>query len=161
MPYLYGDSLKCTGCRICELYCSLFHEQVLNPRKARLRMVREEPAIDKPIACRQCADPPCAKVSPANAIMRDGVADIVILNESKCMGCGACVEACPFGSIWLHPERKIAIKCDLCGVCVPRCPVYALSILTSDQLAEKKRVDLVERLKPILMGRIPIPRSLR
>lgn len=159
MPYLYGDSLKCTGCRICELYCSLCHERVLNPRKARLRVVREEPAIDKPIACRQCADPPCAKVCPTDAITRNDRADMVIVNESKCIGCGACVEACPFGAIWLHPERKVAIKCDLCRACVPRCPVDALSVVTSEQFAGQKRADLVERLKPILIERIPVPRG--
>jgi len=159
MPYLYGDPLKCTGCRICELYCSLCHERVLNPKKARLRIVRAEPAIDKPIACRQCADPPCAKVCPTDAITRNSKADLVIVNVGKCIGCGACVEACPFGAIWLHPEKKIALKCDLCRVCVSRCPVDALSVVTSEEFAGKKRFDLVERLKPILMERIPVPRG--
>jgi len=159
MPYLYGDPLKCTGCRICELYCSLCHERVLNPQKARLRIVRAEPAIDKPIACRQCADPPCAKVCPTDAITRNPKADLVVVNVGKCIGCGACVEACPFGAIWLHPEKKIALKCDLCRVCVPRCPVDALSVVTSEEFASQKRFDLVERLKPILMERIPAPRG--
>jgi Fe-S-cluster-containing hydrogenase component 2 len=159
MPYLYGDPLKCTGCRICELYCSLRHERVLNPKKARLRVIRKEPAIDKPIACLQCADPPCAKVCPTNAITRDAKADMVVVEESKCIGCGACVEACPFGAIWLHPERKVAIKCDLCEACVPRCPVNALSVMTPGRFADQKRIKLVSRWKPILIGRIPIPRG--
>jgi Fe-S-cluster-containing hydrogenase component 2 len=131
----------------------------LNPKKARLRVVRAEPAIDKPIACRQCADPPCAKVCPTDAIARNQEADLVVVNVDKCIGCGACVEACPFGAIWLHPEKKIALKCDLCRACVPRCPVDALSVLTPGQFASQKRFDLVERLKPILMERIPVPRG--
>jgi len=159
MPYLYGDSLKCTGCRICELYCSLCHERVLNPKKARLRVVRMEPAIDKPIACRQCADPPCAKVCPANAIARNAAADMVVVDEAKCIGCGACVEACPFGAIWLHPERKVAIKCDLCGACVPRCPAGALSIVTGEQFANRRRAELIARLKPIMLERVRVPRG--
>lgn len=161
MPYLYGDVLKCTGCRICELYCSFCHEKILNPKKARLRIIREEPAIDKPIACRQCADPPCAKACPANAITRDAASNVVIVEESKCIGCGACAEACPFGAIWLHPERKVAIKCDLCGACVPRCPTGALAILTGEQLASRKRYELIARLKPILLGRISLPGGLK
>ena len=156
MPYLYGDSIKCTGCRICELYCALCHERALNPKKARLRIVRMEPAIDKPVACRQCADPPCAKVCPTTAINRNNKLDIVILAQKKCIGCGACVEACPFGAIWLHPESKKALKCDLCQACVPRCPTNALSVVTSDKLASKKRFDVVNRSKPTLTKRAPL-----
>lgn len=159
MPYLYGDPLKCTGCRICELYCSLCHERVLNPKKARLRVVRKEPAIDKPIACRQCADPPCAKVCPTNAIARNAAADMVVVDEAKCIGCSACVEACPFGAIWLHPERKVAIKCDLCRACVPRCPVSALSIVTGEQFANRRQAELIARLKPIMLERVQVPRD--
>jgi len=159
MPYLYGDPIKCTGCRICELYCTLCHEKVLNPKKARLRVVRMEPAIDKPIACRQCSDPPCAKVCPTEALTRNNKVDVVILNQSKCIGCGACVEACPFGAIWLHPESKKAIKCDLCQACVKRCPTNALSVVTSEKFADQKRLDLVKRLKPIMLERVQMPRE--
>lgn len=159
MPFLYGDPIKCTGCRICELYCAFFHERVLNPRKARLRVVRREPAIDKPIACRQCADPPCAKACSVEAISRNQKTGVVLVDESKCVGCGACVEACPFGAIWLHPERKKAIKCDLCGECVKRCPPGALSILTPNELAGRKRADLIKRWGPVLVGRVQVPRG--
>ncbi len=158
MPYLYGDPIKCTGCRICELYCALFHERALNPKKARLRVVRAEPAIDKPVACHQCADPPCAKVCPADAITRSIKLDLVTVDLTKCMGCGACVEACPFGAIWLHLESKKAIKCDLCKVCVPRCPTGALSVATSEKIADQKRLDLVNRWKPVMLECVQTPR---
>ena len=157
MPYLYGDSMKCTGCRICELYCALIRERVLNPKKARLRVERREPAIDKPIVCRQCADPPCAKACPTDAIARNPKTEIVLVNENKCIGCGACVEACPFGAIWLHPERYKAIKCDLCGQCIPRCPTGALWVETSEASAARKRSELIERWKLAMLERVPVP----
>ena len=157
MPYLYCDAMKCTGCRICELYCAFIREHVLNPKKARLRVERREPAFDKAIACRQCADPPCAKVCPTEAIVRNPKTEIVLVNEKKCMGCGACVEACPFGAIWLHPDRKKAIKCDLCRQCIPRCPTGALSVATPEKLASEKRSVLVERWKPVILERVRLP----
>jgi Fe-S-cluster-containing hydrogenase component 2 len=98
-------------------------------------------------------------VCPTKAITRNEKADIVIVSEAKCIGCGACVEACPFGAIWLHPDKKVAIKCDLCKACVSRCPTNALSVVTSEQFATKKRADLVGRLKPIMRGGIPISRD--
>lgn len=126
MPYLYGDPMKCTGCRICELYCALVRERVMNPKKARLRVERREPAIDQPRACKQCADAPCAEACPMDAIMRNPKTGIVVVYEKKCIGCGACVEACPYGVIWLQPDRGKAIKCDLCRQCIPKCPTGAL-----------------------------------
>ncbi len=48
----------------------------------------------------------------------------VVISESKCIRCLACVEACPFGAIHIGPDREI-LKCDLCGgepVCAKYCP---------------------------------------
>lgn len=47
----------------------------------------------------------------------------VVLNEAECIGCLACVEACPFGAIRVGPNQEI-LKCDLCdgdSVCVKHC----------------------------------------
>ena len=101
--FLYIDPLKCTGCRTCELACSYTFHKVSNYRKARLRVVRTDDGLDKPIACHHCADAPCIKVCPTNAITRtnDGM---VVVDKSKCIGCGACVEACPFGAMFMDPD---------------------------------------------------------
>lgn len=158
MPYLYIDPLDCTGCRICEMICAFRRGGALNPKKARVRVIREEPGIDKPIACRQCADAPCMKACPEDAIYRDK-RDVVLVDEKKCIGCGACVEACPFGAIWLHPDTKKAIKCDLCGICIPYCPPKKLKIVDSQTIAEEKRRKHVERIKSTLLERVEPPRG--
>ncbi|NLH95257.1 MAG: 4Fe-4S binding protein, partial [Synergistaceae bacterium] len=44
----------------------------------------------------------------------------------KCIQCGACVNACPYGVIFLHAEIPYAVKCDNCGECIRICPRVAL-----------------------------------
>ena len=159
MPFLYADPLKCTGCRICELFCAFHREGVINPKKARIRVVREEPAIDKVIACRHCAKPTCVKACLPGAIAKDAKTGLVLIDEAKCTGCGACVEACPFGAVAINPDRRVAINCDLCGFCVARCPPRVLKIVTAEQLADTKRREFVVRIKPVLLQRVPTPRG--
>jgi len=144
---------KCTGCRICELQCSVTHEKVFNPKKARIRLIRLEPAIDMPILCLQCQKPPCADICPVGAINinENGV---VIIDEKECIGCGLCVEACPFGAIFVNPEKNTPIKCDLCGgdpQCVKHCPTGALKFTTLNLSPKNRREKFAkERVKPIL-----------
>jgi len=129
MPYLYADPLECTGCRICELFCSFLHERVLNPKKARLRVIRLEPSIDMPIACRHCQEPMCAKSCPVEAIGKVKKTGLVFVIKNKCNGCRLCLDACPYGAIFIHPDKQIAINCTLCGLCVKSCPVKCLKIV--------------------------------
>lgn len=114
---------QCTGCRICEVVCSFFHEGVCNPEKSRITIVSQEPAIDVPVICRQCDNPPCIRDCPTDAIKKNKEMGVVIVSEEKCIGCGTCITNCPYGAIKLHPDTGIAIKCDLCGG-EPRCVRY-------------------------------------
>lgn len=119
----------CVGCRTCELACSFSHEKKFNTQKSRIRIIREEFAVSRPVFCVQCSDPPCAAACLQGAIVRDAKIGAVVVSEDLCTGCGACVEACQFGAIWLHPERGVVVKCDLCGgdpACVKYCPQRVL-----------------------------------
>lgn len=145
MKYIYADPLKCTGCRICELMCSMFHEKTINPKKARLRVVRMEPAIDMPVACKNCTKPKCADACPEGAIkkLKNG---LVVVDEKRCVGCKACVEACPFGAIYIHPDKQVAIKCTVCGYCVDYCPAKCLHIVTPELVAQLRQTEYVRNI---------------
>jgi len=122
---------KCAGCHICELLCSLFHFRVNNPKKSRIRVqtLFPEPGINKPIVCRQCKKPACMEACPVNAITIEN--GLVKLDEEKCTGCLECVQACPFGALFTHPDIPYPLKCDLCGgepQCT-KCPKRAIEFV--------------------------------
>jgi len=153
MPYIYADPLRCTGCEVCALVCSFRYFKVLNPKKARIRVVRKEPAIDLVIACRNCDDAPCINSCPRGAIKKTSKG-IIVIDEKKCDGCGKCVEACPLDALYIPPGEKTPIKCIVCGACIEMCPVNCLKIAYGSEEALAKRVDYARRImEKILMSR--------
>ena len=137
---IVANSEKCVGCGICELICSAEKEKAFNPKLGRIRMIRIQPTIDTALACRLCEEPPCVACCPRNALTQyeNGVIDI---NEAKCTGCGWCIQACEFGAIMMHPDKKIVI-CDLCDgnpICVKYCPKDALELTNLDIVSGKSR----------------------
>jgi tetrathionate reductase subunit B len=79
-----------------------------------------------PILCMHCADAPCIKACPVEAIYQrpDG---LVVIDPKKCTGCQSCLDACPYGVIYYNEELNLAQKCTGCahlldrGWQVPRC----------------------------------------
>jgi Fe-S-cluster-containing dehydrogenase component len=72
-----------------------------------------------------------------------------MIDEDACNGCAWCVEACDYGSIQLHPERRVVFVCDLCEgdpKCVEWCPEEALDFTTKEILAQKSRILTVKKL---------------
>lgn len=141
--FLYADPVECVGCRICELMCSFHWEKVLNPKKARIRVRRIDPGLDVVVACRNCNEAWCMDACPEEALRRNREG-IILVDAKKCRGCGACVEACPFGAIFLNPDTQKAIKCVACGFCTDYCPVNTLRILTEEELASLKQQKIIE-----------------
>jgi len=132
----------CTGCRSCELACSLANANVFNPQRARIKIVALGAGIDIPVTCQQCEDPWCQKACYVNAIVKDKKLDIFIVDENKCIGCGNCVGACPYGIILLDPITNKAIKCNLCNgkpACVVICPSHVLEFITDNDISKVNR----------------------
>lgn len=130
----------CTGCKICSLACAYAHDGAFSLKGGRIWIVKEEPATDFPVVCHQCVKAPCLEICPVGAITREN--GVILVNEDMCIGCGACVEACPFGEITIHPSKNVAIKCDLCGgdpECVKQCPAGVLEFKAPRAVAQEKR----------------------
>lgn len=137
------DSTKCTGCRLCELVCSVKNTGVSNPSRARIHIVKWEGAgLDLPMVCQQCETAPCLVACPTQAILRDEKLGRVIINYDACIGCKVCITACPFGAMSFDPDKKLVFKCDLCNgepVCARFCPTDALTYLEANAANLKKK----------------------
>jgi len=132
------DPEKCTGCRNCELVCSVRHNGVSNPSLARIHVVKwDNPSIYIPMRCQQCEDAPCMAVCPKDAIYRNEELDSVSINHDLCIGCKMCVAACPFGAMGWNSKRGRVFKCDLCHgdpQCVRFCDTKAVDYVETSKL---------------------------
>ena len=83
-----------------------------------------------PKLCNQCDDPPCVTVCPVGAtyMTDDGV---TLVDQNHCIGCGYCVQSCPYGARFFLPGKGVVDKCTWCyhrierGInpaCVEACP---------------------------------------
>ncbi len=125
--YLLVDTKKCQGCMSCMLACSLVNEGVESLSLARLQVIQnpfEKWPDDLTIEqCRQCADAPCVAACTFDALRVDEAhGNVRVIDEESCVGCGQCVQACPY-----VPTRPVMArdgnvdninksrKCDLCA----------------------------------------------
>jgi Fe-S-cluster-containing hydrogenase component 2 len=86
---------RCSGCRKCEIACSLHHENKIWPEASRVRVFMLVPGTEFPHLCTQCEDYPCVKACPFKALAVNKETSAVTVNVDKCTGCGKCIDACP------------------------------------------------------------------
>ena len=133
MKVLSAEPKKCTGCKICEQWCTISHYNVMNPKKSRISVTRShDDLMNYPVACHQCVDAPCIAACPTkiSALSRDENTGAIIVDENKCILCKACIRACPYDAMKAFPAAKHVFTCDLCGgdpQCVKHCPQGVLS----------------------------------
>jgi len=135
---LVSDPKKCTGCKLCELACSLRKVGECNPGQSRIHIIDwNNEGIYLPVSCQQCEDGPCMEACPKEAIYKDDEIDRVMVDYDRCISCKMCISACPFGAIGFDEDRRKIIRCDLCDgdpQCVRFCEPKALSFVDTSML---------------------------
>jgi carbon-monoxide dehydrogenase iron sulfur subunit len=129
------DEMKCVGCGICQMACSMHHFGVINKDLSRIQVRKYGLPISKGIqvTCSQCQDEEreCEKACPVDppAVYFDKESLHLVIDRERCLGegCLQCREACSARAIRNHPQLSpIPFACDLCdtentGQCQPQC----------------------------------------
>lgn len=179
--FIVADANKCIGCKICEVACHAAHDNLnytvgaQNSAIAPRLHVMQINGKSVPVQCRHCEDAPCANACAIGAITeQDGK---IMINEATCIGCKACLVACPFGAIDLRPQIMngqivaqprlrmademednksvlVAYKCDLCAdretqACVAECPEKALRLYDAAEDSKAKALQSALALNAI------------
>jgi carbon-monoxide dehydrogenase iron sulfur subunit len=122
------DAERCVGCQACMFACARRVGE--GGLAASCIGVHSAGGVRRGyvvVVCRACDDPPCARVCPTDALpARAGGG--VRLKPDLCIGCGNCVEACPFGAIFWHEHDDKPQMCVYCGYCAPYCPYDVLAV---------------------------------
>lgn len=135
---------KCISCRTCEIACSFEHEREFRPSVARVNVLQfEKEGISVPMMCLQCETAACQMVCPTGALQRNAETGALEINDSKCIRCRMCVNACPFGNASYDAGKNRVVRCDLCGgdpECAKFCPSGAITYVdvTAGALAKKR-----------------------
>lgn len=114
------DLKRCVGCQSCTVSCALENaapqgmfrtsvgEYALKPQNEERLYIAPLPRL-----CNHCKEPACLPVCPVQATYQHDNG-IVVINAKKCVGCGFCVQACPYGARFLNHETRTADKCTFC-----------------------------------------------
>ena len=138
------DLNRCTGCLACTVACKAANGVPVGNfwiRSMRVGPVTKEeggqfPDVDMyflPMQCQHCATPECVTVCPTGASIKTENGTVQI-DKEQCIGCGACLSACPYGVRYINEDSNVAEKCTLCSqlveqgelpACVAQCGARA------------------------------------
>ena len=133
------DNRNCIGCHACSTACKAENEVPLGVYRTWVKYVEKGRFPDarrsfQVTRCNHCANPPCVRICPVTAMYQreDG---IVEFDSDVCIGCKACLQACPYDAIHIDPNTGTAAKCHYCShrtdnglepACVVVCPTQAI-----------------------------------
>lgn len=160
------DQERCIGCHACTTACKAenavpvgnFRTWVKYVDRGKYPEVKRSFLVQR---CNHCTKPPCVDICPVNALSKreDGIVDI---DRDACIGCRACMQACPYDALYLNEDLGAVEKCHFCAhrveqglapACVNVCPVGAIipgdfhdpnsqvSIIRKNQVVQARRTD--------------------
>ena len=157
----FFDARRCNGCKTCVVACKDAHNLPVGRNFRHVLEVTDGKWSKDPksgawkqnvyayylsIACNHCSDPACVKACPTGAHHKRTEDGLVVINTDKCIGCGNCAKACPYGAPELDEKAHKMTKCDAClnrleqglqPICVEACPQLALEFGDIEELRKK------------------------
>lgn len=159
----YFDASACNGCKACVVACK---SKNALPVRINWRRVTEYggggwvPDPDEPkrmlpnnifayavsISCNHCEKPICVESCPTGAMFKREEDGVVLIDESKCIGCRYCEWACPYNGPQFDAEAGVMTKCNFCEdllavgetpFCVAACVMRALDYGDAEELRAK------------------------
>jgi Fe-S-cluster-containing dehydrogenase component/formate-dependent nitrite reductase membrane component NrfD len=135
------DQTRCIGCHACSTACKSENEVPVGVYRTYVKSVDVGvfPSARRAFQvtrCNQCAHAPCVAACPTSAMhtRADGIVDF---DKSICIGCKACIAACPYDAVFINPDDGAAEKCNFCAhridiglepACVVVCPTEAILV---------------------------------
>ena len=114
------DLKKCVGCQACTVACNSEWEVPVGMARTHVRAteaVGTFPHLQSTFyvaQCNHCDHPACVPPCPSGATYQ-AENGIVKVDRDLCIGCGYCVDACPYGARYIQPVLKKVDKCDFCA----------------------------------------------
>jgi Fe-S-cluster-containing dehydrogenase component/formate-dependent nitrite reductase membrane component NrfD len=159
------DQRRCIGCHACTVACKAEHGVELGVFRTWVKYIEQGEFPDtrrhfSVLRCNHCDDAPCVTVCPVTALYKreDGIVDF---DGDRCIGCKACMNACPYDALYIDPKSQTAAKCNFCAhkvdvglkpACETVCPAEAIiSGDLDDPLSE------VSRLINVVPSRVRAP----
>ena len=158
------DHTRCIGCHACTTACKSENLVPLSVTRTYVKHVDvgvfpQTRRAHQVTRCNQCAHAPCVNACPTTAMFKraDGIVDF---DKSICIGCKACMAACPYDAIFINPEDHSAEKCNFCAhridmglepACVVVCPTQA--ILVGDMNDADSYVAQIVNREPVTVRR--------
>ncbi len=158
------DNTRCIGCHACSTACKSENEVPLSVHRTYVKYVDvgifpQARRAFQVTRCNQCQAAPCVTACPTSAMYarRDGIVDF---DKDICIGCKACIAACPYDAIFINPADHSAEKCNFCAhridmglepACVVVCPTEA--ILVGDLRDSESRVAQIVRREAVTVRR--------
>src|SRR5581483_9256660 len=102
------DNRKCIGCHACTVACKTENQVALGVNRTWVKYVEKgvfpnTRRVFQVTRCNHCEKPPCVAICPVTAMYqrKDGIVDF---SSETCIGCKACMQACPYDSIYIDPD---------------------------------------------------------
>ena len=150
------DHHRCIGCHACTVACKSENEVPVGDFRTWVKYteIGTFPQVKRHFAvlrCNQCTSAPCVTICPVTALSKrkDGIVD---LDKDACIGCKACMQACPYDALYLNEDTGGAEKCHFCAhrveqglkpACEIVCPTEA--IVSGDLHDENSKVSRMKR----------------